>query len=100
MEAVGGARVASALVLIRAHAASEQEGELESLAVVQSGVAGGGVVQGQVVLGDSRRAAGALGDVLAGHLEVHAAEDGAGLGVVGGPSSLTRLGTTRVLSVM
>ena len=55
----------------------DQERQLQRLFRVQPRVAEGLVALGQVRLGQPVRAADALGDVLAGHLDVHAARPGA-----------------------
>src|SRR5471030_2676779 len=52
---------------------SEQEGELKSLAGVEARIALRLVALVQVLDGDVGRATDALGDLLAGHLEMHAA---------------------------
>ena len=51
----------------------DQEGELERLAGVEPRVAMGVVAVGERGFGDRLGAADAFGDVLAGHLEMHAA---------------------------
>src|SRR5690349_6015416 len=55
----------------------DQEGQLEGLAGVQPGVAGGLVPAVEVLVADLHGAAEALGDVLAGQLDVDAAGPGA-----------------------
>ena len=55
----------------------DEEGQLESLLGVQSGVAGGLVAARQVDIGDVLGATEAFGDVLAGELDVDAARVGA-----------------------
>ena len=60
----------------------DEEGELERLLGVEAGVAEGLVSGGEVGFGQAVGAAGAFGDVLAGHLDVDAAGPGA-LGGVG-----------------
>lgn len=54
--------------------AGDEEGQLEGLLLVEPGVAEAGVVGGQVVLVEPLAAAEALGDGVAGELEVDAAE--------------------------
>src|ERR687894_506995 len=54
-----------------------EEGQLEGLPGVQPGVAGGLVPAVEVLVADLHRAAEALGDVLAGELDVDAAGPGA-----------------------
>src|SRR6185369_107940 len=49
---------------------SNQEGQLEGLGCIETRVAMGVVAIGQSFLGDRLGAADALGDVLAGHLEM------------------------------
>ena len=55
----------------------DEEGQLEGLLGVEAGVAGRLVAAGQVDVGDVLGAAEALGDVLAGELDVDAARVGA-----------------------
>src|SRR4051794_1201776 len=55
----------------------DQEGQLQGLAGVQPGVAGGLVPAVEVLVADLHGAAEALGDVLAGQLDVDAARPGA-----------------------
>src|SRR5947209_4914090 len=55
----------------------DQEGQLQRLAGVQPRVAGGLVAAVEVLVADLHRAAEALGDVLAGELDVDAAGPGA-----------------------
>src|SRR5919202_1230126 len=55
----------------------DQEGQLQRLAGVQPGVAGGLVPAVEVLVADVHGAAEALGDVLAGQLDVDAARPGA-----------------------
>ena len=62
---------------------SDQKGEFECLFLVEAGIAVGGVICGEVVIGEALAAAGALGDGLARELEVHAAEVGSVGGVDG-----------------
>src|SRR6266852_2924089 len=50
----------------------EQEGEIDRLLRVEPRIAERVVAVVQVLVGDGARAAGALGDVLARHLEMHA----------------------------
>ena len=69
------------------------EGQVERLAGVEPGVAGGGVAQLQLVLEDLVGAAQALGDVVAGQLDVHAARPGP-FGPAGG-EELPDLGRAR-----
>ena len=54
-----------------------QEGELQRLAGVEPRIAMGVIAVFQIVFGDLLRPAQAFGDVLAGHLEMHAARMGA-----------------------
>lgn len=61
-----------------ADAAGDAQGEFEGLLVVEARVDGGAVVAVEVGGDEVSRAADALGDVLAGQLDVHAAEAGAG----------------------
>ncbi len=63
------------------HFACDQEGKLEGLFVVEARIYLGFVGAGQILFGLAARAAKALGDVLAGQLDVHAAEEGAVLAV-------------------
>src|SRR6266849_704201 len=55
----------------------EQEGEIDRLLRVEPRIAERVVAVVQVLVGDGARAAGALGDVLARHLEMHAPRIGA-----------------------
>ena len=55
----------------------DQERQFDRLLGVEARIAIGVVAVVQIRLGDRARAAGALGDVLAGHLEMHAAGVGA-----------------------
>src|SRR5689334_21327197 len=66
----GQPRLLDALV---ADALGNQEGQFQRLAGIQPGIAGGLVAVLQVDFLQTLRAAQALGDVLAGHLEMHAA---------------------------
>src|SRR5882757_3139261 len=61
----------------------DQESHVDRLLRVQTRIADGMIAVVQVLVGDGPRAAGAFGDVLPGHLEVHAAGMGAFRGVDG-----------------
>jgi len=61
-----------------ADAAGDAQGQFQGLFVVEARVDGGAVVAVEVGGDEVSRAAEALGDVLAGELDVHAAEAGAG----------------------
>src|SRR5882672_8319503 len=62
---------------LRLQTLGQQESQFERLAGVEAGVAVGVVAVAQLVVGDGLGAADAFGDVLAGHLEMHAAGIGA-----------------------
>src|SRR5687768_585630 len=64
-------------VSLRLQLLGDQEGELQRLAGVEARIAVGVVAVGEAVLGHRLGAADALGHVLAGHLEMHAAGMGA-----------------------
>src|SRR6185437_8269746 len=68
--ALAGAAVAAVQV-------GDAEGEVEGLAAVEAGIACRLVAVAQVTLSDTLAAAGALGDVVAGELDVDAAGVGA-----------------------
>src|SRR5690606_6985549 len=72
----GGQRLRQAGLL-----ADDQHGDFQRLLVVQARVDGGAVGALEVGIGQRAGAAGAFGDVLAGQLQVHAAQAGAGGGV-------------------
>src|SRR6185503_9323451 len=55
----------------------QQERQIDRLLGVEPGIADGVIAVLEVSVGDHARAAGALGDVLAGHLQMHAAAMGA-----------------------
>ena len=61
----------------------DQKGKFEGLFLVEAWIAVGSVVGRQVVICEALAAASALGDGLAGQLEVHAAEVGSVGGVDG-----------------
>lgn len=60
---------------------SDQKGQLEGLFLVEAGITVRGIVEAQVLLHGSRATADALGDGLAGELEVHTAQVSAMLAV-------------------
>src|SRR5690606_32404161 len=76
--AASAARFGGALLALLAH---DRHGDLQRLLVVQARVDGGAVGALQVGVLEFARPAGALGDVLAGQLQVHAAQAGTGGGV-------------------
>src|SRR6266566_4282016 len=61
-----------ALALL-AEVLGDQEGQIESLAGIEAGVAMGVVAVGEILLGNLLRAAQTFGDVLAGQLQMDAA---------------------------
>src|SRR6202042_3051403 len=62
---------------LRFEQVGEQEGEVERLLGVKPRIADRVVAVVQILVADGPRAAGAFGDVLSGHFQMHAAGNGA-----------------------